>query len=118
MYDKILCIFPVDPTTDFLNLIPISIKEYFGDRFELYRIDASDDSYQIALYKMQNIPNDSLIIYLGHGNHTGFHCFHTSINGSDDEEGLIFLNSQNIQRIVSVSFPESWPFKNRVGQAP
>jgi len=101
MYDKILCIFPKDQTTDFLNPIPTLIEEYIGDRFELFRIDSSDESYQLALYKMQNYPEGSLILYLGHGSSTGFHCLLQS--EGIDVVNCIFLNAQNIQRIQGKS---------------
>jgi len=101
MYDKILCIYPEDQTTDFLNSIPISIEKYIGDRFELFRIDITEESYQMALYKMQSYPNGSLILYLGHGSSSGFHCLQQS--EGINIETCIFLNAQNIQRIQSKS---------------
>lgn len=94
MYDKILCIYPHDSTTEFLNPIAESLGKKFEDIFELYRIDTTKDSHLKAIYKIEHFSNISLIIFIGHGSHTGFHC----LNETQDDT-VIFLNSQNIERI-------------------
>jgi hypothetical protein len=94
MYDKILCIFPIDPTTGFLAPITELLKKHFGDIFELYRIDSTEVSYLKAIYKIEKCSNKSVIIFIGHGSSAGFHC----LNETQDDT-VIFLNSQNIERI-------------------
>lgn len=95
MYDKILCIYPIDPSTDFLDSIPNQLQKKFENIFELFRIDSSDESQSMAVYKMESCSDNTLVIFLGHGSTAGFHCYDVVAEGN-----IIFLNSQNIKRIL------------------
>lgn len=94
MYDKILCIYPIDQTIDFLVPIPDKLQKIFEDKFEMVRIDSEEDSYLKAIYKMETCSVNTLIVFIGHGSNAGFHCYDKLKN-----ENLVFLNAQNIKRI-------------------
>lgn len=95
MLDKILCIYPIDPTTDFLISIPYQLQIVYKNQFELLRIDSSEESYLKAIYRMETCSNNTLILFIGHGSTAGFHCYTEMENDS-----VIFLNAHNIKRIT------------------
>ncbi|WP_282126178.1 hypothetical protein [Marinifilum flexuosum] len=72
MNNNIICIFPQDPTTEFLLEIPISLSSYFGNRFKLLHIEPNEKSHAEAIEFIKKEPNDSIFIFLGHGNTMAF----------------------------------------------
>lgn len=73
MKNDILLIYPQDDTTNFLQGIPDFLFERFGkQRFIRHRIGISDTETQECISNIQKAPDDSFIIFLGHGSSQGF----------------------------------------------
>lgn len=67
MNNKIVCIYPTDSTTNFLENIPIELSSTFNADFELIRIVPSDESHDEAIAKIKSLPNGSICLFIGHG---------------------------------------------------
>lgn len=63
----IYIIYPRDSSTEFLLKIPSLIKEKHGSAFTIINIEASDSSYAEGLDLISQIPDNSIILFIGHG---------------------------------------------------
>jgi len=64
----IYLIYPIDPTTEFLLDIPKRIAFKHGAKsVHLIEVHPSDKSYEKALIEIQDIPSNSMVLFMGHG---------------------------------------------------
>lgn len=70
---NIICIYPVDSTTDFL--IPLYELLSKFDNFKGYRLVTADDNIQILKNSLSDIESGSILLFLGHG---ASHCLYGS----------------------------------------
>lgn len=83
---KILCIFPEDATLAFLD----HLKEYLEKHFDSIRITPNQDSHDKALEKIKALPENSTIIFIGHGSS---HCFYGACNAGFERKS--YINNSN-----------------------
>lgn len=68
MKNNILLIYPQDETTDFLQRIPNFLFKRNGeDRFIYQRLGFSDVEHLNCIKMIEQLPDDSFVIFLGHG---------------------------------------------------
>lgn len=61
-------IYPIDETTDFLQVIPEKIIESLGEEYvNVKRIFPNEDSYSEGVNFIENLPEKSVVIFMGHG---------------------------------------------------
>jgi hypothetical protein len=61
-------VYPTDITTEFLLEIPTRIKNKYGlDAVQVIKVIPSDESYKSSLVEIENIPDNSIIVFMGHG---------------------------------------------------
>ena len=63
----IYIVYPYDSTTKFLLEIPNILQQKHGNVFTVINIEASDSSYAKGLELISKIPDDSLVLFMGHG---------------------------------------------------
>jgi len=64
----IYLIYPKDPTTSFLDILLDNFSSSISEgKVQVLNCEASDDSYSVAKKNIQAIPDDSKIIFMGHG---------------------------------------------------
>ena len=67
MNSKILCIRPLDTTTNFLQRIGKRLASTFPGYTEFFEIEPSDGSHDVCLKKITSLSESGLLIFLGHG---------------------------------------------------
>lgn len=65
--NKILCIYPDDHSTKFLDRIQNHLKIRFGDNFHCFKIKPNDLSHKTCLERLVNSIDERFILFLGHG---------------------------------------------------
>jgi hypothetical protein len=94
MANKIIIIYPIDPTTDFLNQVVKSVQESFPENTYLIRPGLNFDLTFLPDEIAKMYTSKDLIIFLGHGNSS-------YLFGSTDKEGkkTRLLERNDIYRI-------------------
>jgi len=98
---KILCVFPNDPSTRFLEKLSWELNKHFDSNFHCFKVKPNKSSHTKCLDRIK-MGNDELILFLGHGQSdklfgaitNNFNTFHT-----DSEDFFIhddFINKENI----------------------
>jgi hypothetical protein len=64
---KILCIYPDDSSTKFLNRIQTHLKNRFGNEFHCFKVKPNQESHEACLERIQSSKTEETIIFLGHG---------------------------------------------------
>lgn len=85
MKSNLYFIFAKDNTTEFLSIF----KKKFTEK--LYTIEPSENSVKNCLEFIKSIPDDSIIIYLGHGCSSGLYT-----PESKDFKRNVFIDSSNV----------------------
>ena len=107
---RILCIFPNDSTTMFLNEIVGTLEKAFSGILTCIRIEPTIDAHNECLTLISNEPDDSLILFLGHGQSDKL--FGASSEGQSDEYKVFkekgFIHGDNIsvfanKKVISLS---------------
>jgi len=83
-YNKIICIHPLDPSTDFLT----ELGCYFGDNYCL--VKDNDDAHKSVIELVSSYKSKSLLVFLGHGFSTALYTAETK-----DYAQKIFIDSSN-----------------------
>mgnify|MGYP000538845440 CR=1 FL=1 len=63
----IYIVYPYDSSTEFLLKIPSLIEERHGSAFTMIKIEATDSSYASGLDSLSKVPDDSIVLFMGHG---------------------------------------------------
>jgi len=95
MKNKIICVYPQDSTTDFLQPIVDTLSATLTNEFDIIRIEPNQKAHQMALYQIDSC---EVILFMGHGNTIAFHGARM-----EDDEFYSFLNTQNIGRYYGKS---------------
>lgn len=85
--EKILCIFPEDPSLSFLS----SLRAYLVEYYSYHIIEPTEDSYNKTIELITSMEANSLILFFGHG---ASHCFYGAC--SDDFPQKQLVNRSNI----------------------
>ncbi len=88
--EKILCIFPEDPSLAFLS----TLRNYLEENYNCHFILANDESYNISIDTISSLEPNSLIMFFGHG---ASHCFYGSCSQEFPQRQLV--NSTNIEAL-------------------
>lgn len=64
---RILCIYPHDSSTRFLDRIQNHLKRQLGDVFHCYKVKPHQLSHDDCLERLQRVAEEELVIFLGHG---------------------------------------------------
>lgn len=91
IFDSILCIFPIDETTD--SLIPVWDILSSSDNFKGLRLNHDDDEYRNALNEIRNSNERTLIVFLGHGSS---HCLYGCLNENGQKYEFITQNESDL----------------------
>lgn len=83
-YNKIICIHPKDPSTQFLTIL----GRYFGENYLL--IEDNDDAHKSIVDLISSNKSKSLLIFLGHGFSTALYTAETK-----DYPKKVFIDSGN-----------------------
>lgn len=70
----IVCLYPIDPTTDFLMPIYEFLSKFDG--FNGYRISTSEQDINDIKFEIEKLSSNNMIIFLGHG---ASHCIYGSV---------------------------------------
>jgi hypothetical protein len=96
--NKIVCIFPKDKSTAFLNVLVKRLEKAFPKQFYCLKVKATIDDHQKCLELIAALPPQNLILYLGHGESD-------KLLGANDENAAVefknfrkkgFINKTNI----------------------
>lgn len=96
--NKLVCIYPIDPTTNFLMPIYKQLQSY--SNFTGYRIDTTKEEARNALFAdIQNITESHIVFFLGHG-------ASNKLYGSPykDEKKQELFNKKNISNLTQSNF--------------
>lgn len=104
MSSNILCIYPDDSSTRFLDRIQNYLKRKLGDEFHCYKVKPNDDSHYYCLERLRTNTTEELVIFLGHGRSDCLYGANTNYNffaspyyeGVSDYQNDNFINSTNI----------------------
>ncbi len=64
---KILCIYPDDSSTRFLDRIQHHLKQNLMESFHCYKIKPDQVSHDNCLERLQRVTEEEFVIFLGHG---------------------------------------------------
>jgi len=92
---NVLCIFVEDPTLTFLK----PIKSYLEKGFDCFIIEPSDESYQKGVKKIESVPDNGLIIFIGHG---ASHCFYGACSHNYESKPLVNRSNNHILKNKSI----------------
>lgn len=101
---KILCIYPDDHSTRFLDRVQNHLKRNLPDIFHCYKVKPNQVSHDQCFERLQGVPEEKLIIFLGHGRSDCLFGANSNCDlfvspyfeGVDDYENDNFINSDNI----------------------
>ena len=120
---KVNVIFSIDPTTAFLSTINKTLKEA-GVGLNVIEIHPSNESYVAAINMVRNLPRNSIILFLGHGQDNQLfggesETFKKDVFIKDTEmnifyEQFLFLLACNSSDLLKRSFRLS-KIKNSIG---
>lgn len=84
----VLCIFPEDITLLFLEPLRNKLKQ----SYKVLEVLANDESHVKAIETIKTLPDDSTVIFIGHG---ASHCFYGACN--DKYKRNLFINKSNFE---------------------
>jgi hypothetical protein len=101
---KIICIYPDDCSTRFLDRIQYRLKRELNEQFHCYKVKPNQPSHDRCLERLCNNAEEELVIFLGHGRSD---CLfgatsYSRLLGSayweaaDDYENENFINRDNV----------------------
>ncbi|MES2328156.1 MAG: hypothetical protein V4539_01050 [Bacteroidota bacterium] len=103
MNNKVLILFPMDATTDFLEEVTSYLSANVNSsQFSLVRIEANDEAHEKALKKAAEAGNE-LVLFLGHGS---FSALYGSEKDGYNNEDFITLRKFQVfrkKRVILVS---------------
>ncbi|SDH50393.1 hypothetical protein [Mucilaginibacter gossypii] len=80
-------IFPIDDSTNFLQVIADTLIDKFGAAdIHVIRVDHSDEGYSESLKEIENIASDETILFMGHGQEN---CLYGGESKTFDKKPLI-----------------------------
>jgi len=85
--EKILCIFPEDPSLSFLS----SLRAYLVEYYSYHIIEPTEESYNKTIDLIASMEANSLILFFGHG---ASHCFYGACSNIFPQKQLV--NRSNI----------------------
>lgn len=106
-----ITVHPIDEDLRFFNKAIQSLKKYFGDNINYFRLSNNATSHYNFLSSLENAPSDSLILFLCHGSTTKIHGCSYRNNLSSHPKHYVhgnFITESNIdllskKKIISLS---------------
>lgn len=100
---KILCIYPDDSSTRFLDRIQYYLKQHMLEVFHCYKVKPNQESHDRCIARLHYRTEEELVIFLGHGRSDslyGANNYQRALDSSYDFEGEYendsFINRDNI----------------------
>lgn len=102
--NKILCIYPDDRSTGFLNRIQNHLKQNLQEVFHCYKVKPDQISHDNCLERLQKVTREEFIIFLGHGRSNCLFGANSNCSflvspyflGIADYENDNFINGENV----------------------
>lgn len=98
---RILCVYPEDPSTKFLNHLVERLNIHFRQDFHCFKVKPNSKSHNDCLGRIRH-GDEELVIFLGHGTHKELYgadsgsLFEGSTFSFDNSGDNIFINQENI----------------------
>lgn len=64
---RILCIYPQDNSTRFLNRIQNHLKQNLTETFRCYKVKPNQESHDDCIERVRRVTSEELVLFLGHG---------------------------------------------------
>lgn len=101
---KILCIYPDDSSTRFLDRIQTCLKNHLAEVFHCYKVKPYQLSHDECLQRLQTVTEEEFVIFLGHGRSDCLYGASSNCNflvspyfeGISNYENDNFINRENI----------------------
>lgn len=97
---RILCVYPQDNSTRFLDRIQNHLKEALAEEFHCYKVKPSEDSHNGCLERLRDIVDEEFVLFLGHGRSDRLYGANTHsdyfVSPMFDYENDNFINKDNI----------------------
>jgi hypothetical protein len=101
---RVLCIYPQDGSTRFLNRIQNHLTLALGDTFHCYKVKPNQESHDECLERLRSVKEEELVLFLGHGRsdrlygaNSNYSYFPSPLyEGIADYENDNFINCENL----------------------